>query len=131
MRDPDGELDHLQATLDVPARIGDRPAVLRGQQLAGLIAANGPVVVRAILRTIRETEGMHENDAFKIDARLGMEVFVSEDAKDGPRAYAEKWDPIFTVTENPVTWQLPRSRRSARVFRPYRWAPFAVWCDQP
>ena len=58
-------------------------------------AANGPVAVRAILRTIRETEGMPEDEAFAVEAKIGMEVFASEDAKEGPRAFAEKRQPQF------------------------------------
>jgi enoyl-CoA hydratase len=38
---------------------------------------------------------MAENDAFKLEARIGMEVFRSEDAKEGPRAFAEKRKPDF------------------------------------
>ncbi|CAM4260561.1 crotonase/enoyl-CoA hydratase family protein [Kibdelosporangium persicum] len=75
--------------------VPDGQALAKALELANLIAANGPLAVRAILRTIRETEGMAENDAFKIDARLGMEVFQSEDAKEGPRAFAEKRTPRF------------------------------------
>ena len=63
--------------------------------LAGLIAANGPLAVQAILRTIRETEGLAEEDAFAIESRIGMHVFASTDAKEGPRAFAEKRTPIF------------------------------------
>ena len=64
-------------------------------EIADMIAANGPVAVRAILRTIRETEGMAENDAFAVEARIGMAVFASEDAKEGPRAFTEKRRPEF------------------------------------
>src|SRR6266704_6577890 len=56
-------------------------AVRLPRQIPYTIAANGPVAVRAILRTIRETEGLPENDAFAVEARIGMEVFASEDAK--------------------------------------------------
>ena len=64
-------------------------------EIAGMVAANGPVAVRAILRTIRETEGMAENDAFGIEAKIGMAVFASDDAKEGPRAFAAKRKPVF------------------------------------
>src|SRR4051812_30159535 len=75
--------------------VADGRALDKALELAGLIAANGPLAVQAILRTIRETEGLHENDAFRIDAKLGLAVFQSEDAKEGPRAFAEKRTPDF------------------------------------
>ena len=71
------------------------PALGRALEIAAEIAANGPVAVRAILRVIRETEGMAENEAFALEAREGMAVFASEDAKEGPRAFAEKRRPQF------------------------------------
>ncbi|NMN97033.1 crotonase/enoyl-CoA hydratase family protein [Antrihabitans stalactiti] len=75
--------------------VPDGEALTKALELAELIAANGPLAVQAILRTIRETEGMPENDAFQIDARLGVEVFKSADAKEGPRAFAAKRQPTF------------------------------------
>jgi enoyl-CoA hydratase len=75
--------------------VPDGQALIKALELAELIAANGPLAVQAILRTMRETEGMPENEAFKVDARLGMQVFTSEDAKEGPRAFAEKREPDF------------------------------------
>ena len=73
--------------------VPDGQALGRALEIAEQIAANGPVAVRAILRAIRETEGMPENDAFAAEARIGMAVFGSEDAKEGPRAFAEKRRP--------------------------------------
>jgi enoyl-CoA hydratase len=75
--------------------VPDGQALDKALELADLIAANGPLAVQAILRTIRETEGMPENEAFRLDAKLGMAVFQSEDAKEGPRAFAEKRTPNF------------------------------------
>jgi enoyl-CoA hydratase len=75
--------------------VPDGQALAKAMELAELITANGPLAVRAILRTMRETEAMHENEAFTVDARLGMEVFRSEDAKEGPRAFAAKRKPEF------------------------------------
>jgi enoyl-CoA hydratase len=75
--------------------VPDGQALTRAVEIAKAVAANGPLAVRAILRTIRETEGMHENEAFTLDAAIGMAVFASEDAKEGPRAFAEKRPPEF------------------------------------
>jgi len=75
--------------------VPDGQALGKALELAGLIAANGPVAVQAILRTIRETEGLAENDAFKVESRIGMQVFRSDDAKEGPRAFIEKRRPTF------------------------------------
>src|SRR5215468_8779421 len=75
--------------------VPDGQALAKALEIADQIAANGPVAVRAILRTIRETEGMAEADAFKLEAQIGMAVFRSEDAKEGPRAFADKRQPQF------------------------------------
>ncbi|WP_330228193.1 crotonase/enoyl-CoA hydratase family protein [Nocardia sp. NBC_00508] len=76
--------------------VPDGTALDKALDLAGQIAANGPLAVQAILRTIRETEAMPEEDAFQIDAKLGMAVFRSADAKEGPKAFAQKRTPTFT-----------------------------------
>jgi enoyl-CoA hydratase len=75
--------------------VPDGQALSKALEIAELIAANGPVAVRAILRTIRETEALPEADAFKAEAQIGMSVFRSEDAKEGPRAFTEKRKPQF------------------------------------
>src|SRR5712691_2663442 len=75
--------------------VPDGQALTRALEIAELIAANGPVAVRAIPQVIRETEGMPENEAFAFEAKAGMAVFASEDAKEGPRAFAEKRRPQF------------------------------------
>jgi enoyl-CoA hydratase len=76
--------------------VPDGEALAKALELAEMIAANGPLAVQAILRTIRETEGLAENEAFAIEAKLGMAVFASADAKEGPRAFAEKRTPNFS-----------------------------------
>lgn len=75
--------------------VPDGTALERALEIAGLIAGNGPLAVRAILRTMRDTEGMHEEEAFKLDAQYGIAVFASDDAKEGPQAFAEKRTPQF------------------------------------
>lgn len=76
--------------------VPDGSALDKAHEIADMIAANGPLAVQAILRTIRDTEGMHEEEAFRLDAKVGAPVFSSNDAKEGPRAFAEKRTPEFT-----------------------------------
>jgi enoyl-CoA hydratase len=75
--------------------VDDGQALAKAVEIAEMIAANGPLAVQAILRTIRDTEGMAENDAFALETKLGMAVFASDDAKEGPRAFAAKRKPEF------------------------------------
>ncbi len=70
--------------------VPDGAALTKALEIAEAINANGPLAVQAMLKTIRATEGMAENEAFKIDTAIGVEVFLSDDAKEGPRAFAEK-----------------------------------------
>jgi enoyl-CoA hydratase len=67
-----------------------------GREIAERIAANGPLAVKAILATLRETEAMPEEAAFAIEQKHGMQVMTSADAAEGPRAFLEKRKPVFT-----------------------------------
>jgi len=75
--------------------VPDGEALSRALELAALVAANGPLAVQAILRAMRETEGMPEREAFGVEAKLGLAVFASADAKEGPQAFAAKRTPTF------------------------------------
>lgn len=75
--------------------VEDGKALDAAMELAQRIVANGPLAVQAIMRTVRATEGMHEDEAFRFDAEQGMEVFASADAKEGPKAFLEKRTPQF------------------------------------
>ncbi|WP_430782563.1 crotonase/enoyl-CoA hydratase family protein [Actinoplanes sp. G11-F43] len=75
--------------------VPDGQALPKALEIAEVIAANGPIAIQAILRTIRETEGLPEDDAFAIESRIGMKVFTSDDAKEGPQAFIEKRRPHF------------------------------------
>jgi enoyl-CoA hydratase len=91
---------------DLPARrahelglinhvVPDGQALAKAREIAERIAKNGPLAVKAIVATLRETETLPEDEAFAIEQRHGMAVMASQDAREGPRAFLEKRAPIF------------------------------------
>ena len=78
--------------------VPDGQALVKAHEIADLISTNGPLAVQAVLRTIRDSEGKHEDDCWADDANVGASVFASNDAKEGPRAFAQKRSPEFTGT---------------------------------
>jgi len=91
---------------DLPARrayelglinhvVPDGRALAKAREIAARIAKNGPLAVKAIVATLRETETLPEEEAFAIEQKHGMAVMISEDAKEGPRAFLEKREPVF------------------------------------
>ncbi len=65
-------------------------------QLAERIAKNAPLAVAASKQIIRETRGVTEADSWALQAPLSAKVFGSQDAKEGPRAFAEKRQPKWS-----------------------------------
>jgi enoyl-CoA hydratase len=63
--------------------------------IAGRIAANGPLAVRAIRESVKATMGLPERDGLKLEAEFARAVFATEDAVEGPKAYVEKREPRF------------------------------------
>lgn len=76
--------------------VPDGQALAHARDIAVQIAENGPLAVRAILKSARESFGMPEKEAFdKVEMPTGMPVFGSEDAREGPKAFLEKRKPVF------------------------------------
>jgi enoyl-CoA hydratase len=75
--------------------VPDGGALDKAKEVADLIAANGPVAVKNILKALRASECVPEPEVFKIEAPLGIDTFLSEDAREGPKAFAEKRKPEF------------------------------------
>jgi enoyl-CoA hydratase len=64
-------------------------------ELASAIAENGPVAVRAIRASVRACLGRPEGEALALEREIGMPVFATRDAREGPRAFLEKRPPRF------------------------------------
>ncbi len=67
------------------------------KRIADTICENGPLSVRALVRMLREIdESYSEGEALEKELEYGGPVFASKDAREGPRAFAEKRKPVYT-----------------------------------
>lgn len=66
------------------------------ERFARVIAANGPIAVRKIKEAVIRTSGVPLEEAYRIENECAREVMMSEDAKEGPRAFMEKREPRYT-----------------------------------
>lgn len=62
-------------------------------ELAATIAANGPLAVAATRRVARASRDWSDDERWRRQEELTTPVFLSEDAQEGPRAFAEKRAP--------------------------------------
>ncbi|MGH9014577.1 MAG: crotonase/enoyl-CoA hydratase family protein [Acidimicrobiia bacterium] len=75
--------------------VPDGQALPVARAVAEQVAECGPLSTKAILRAWREAEGLPDREAMDVQDKIGWEVFASEDAQEGPRAFAEKRPPVF------------------------------------
>ena len=67
------------------------------RRLAGLIAAKGPLAVAAAKRAIVEGEALPLDEGLALEARLFGELVVTEDFREGSRAFLEKRPAAFNA----------------------------------
>ncbi len=71
-------------------------ALAEALEIAKTICENGPLSIQALMKALREYDhSLSEDEALEKELELGWPVFASEDAKEGPRAFAEKRKPVF------------------------------------
>lgn len=70
--------------------------VSTARELADTICANAPVAVRETLALARAALEIDEQEAWRRSDEARARVAQSEDAKEGPRAFAEKRPPTWT-----------------------------------
>jgi enoyl-CoA hydratase len=75
--------------------VPDGQALAKAHELAELICANGPLAVEAILRSVQETAHLSEADGLALEWEIGWPIFATADAKEGPRAFADKRAPVW------------------------------------
>jgi enoyl-CoA hydratase/carnithine racemase len=67
----------------------------RSLELAQRIAANAPLTVRACRALVYAATESGRSEALRAGDRLFEPVYLSEDAQEGPRAFAEKRAPVW------------------------------------
>lgn len=75
--------------------VDDGQALATALELAQRIAANGPISVQAIKRSVIEAADLSEAEGLALELTIGQPVFRSHDAREGPRAFAERRTPDF------------------------------------
>ena len=74
-------------------RVTDGPALDAALELAKAVTANGPVAVRVSKQVINESPGWSMAERWQKQGELMPQVFMSEDAREGSLAFAEKRAP--------------------------------------
>ncbi|MGQ0832973.1 MAG: enoyl-CoA hydratase-related protein [Microthrixaceae bacterium] len=62
---------------------------------AARITANAPLAVQATKESVLRGLAVDQREAYRIESELAGRVFSSEDAKEGPKAFADKRDPVW------------------------------------
>ena len=64
-------------------------------RIAAIIQENGPLAVQAIKKSVLAGLGLSIDEALAQELELGIPVQMTEDAKEGSRAFKEKRKPVF------------------------------------
>ena len=76
--------------------VPDGSALARAYETAATIAENGPLAVRAIKELAVRGQYMPIEYGLRMEQAIGQVLKTTEDAREGPRAFAEKRRPDFT-----------------------------------
>ncbi len=60
---------------------------------ASRITANAPLAVQVTKESVMRGLALDLDEAYKVESKIASEIFQTEDAKEGPKAFAEKREP--------------------------------------
>lgn len=78
--------------------VGEDELADRALAWAARITANAPLAVQATKESVLRGLAVDQREAYQIETELAGKVFSSDDAKEGPKAFAEKREPRWTGT---------------------------------
>jgi enoyl-CoA hydratase len=64
-------------------------------KIAEKVCENAPLAIQAIKRSVRQGMNLSMDEALNLELKIAAEVFMTEDAREGPRAFAEKRKPVW------------------------------------
>ena len=67
----------------------------RAVEIAGMIAANAPLSIEGTKAVAQQWRQLQVDESYRFGQWVGRTVLDSEDAKEGPRAFAEKREPVW------------------------------------
>ena len=65
-------------------------------EVANRIAANGPVAIMQVKRTVRDGSGLTLEEGYRLEDDANRKVMATADAREGPRAFMQKRKPNYT-----------------------------------
>ena len=75
--------------------VPDGTALKRALELAEAVNEAAPLAVEAVKRSVYETAALSEQEGLARELEIGWPIFATEDAKEGPRAFAERRAPVY------------------------------------
>jgi enoyl-CoA hydratase len=75
--------------------VADGAALERALELAETVNQAAPLAVEAVKRSVYECAELSESQGLARELEIGMPVFATEDAKEGPLAFAEHRPPVY------------------------------------
>lgn len=71
-------------------------ALAEAKRVALEVCETAPLSIKALMKMLREVDGsFSESAALERELEVGQPVFATKDAREGPRAFAEKRKPVF------------------------------------
>src|SRR4051812_28771828 len=75
--------------------VGGDQLMDKARDWARRITANAPLAVQATKESVMRGLGLDLEEAYKLEQAISSTVFQTEDAKEGPKAFAEKRPPVW------------------------------------